>query len=210
MYSGRSNLIIGYHGCDAHVRDALLTRPDVIHKSEKPFDWLGHGVYFWENNHDRALQWATDKAERGKLKNSAVIGAVLSLGHCFDLLDSHFINQLRTYHALMAKSHMLLGKPLPKNKDVKGEVHGDKVIRELDCAVIEFMHESVQRHIERDKSSMGFSSVQEFDSVRGVFTEGGPAYEGAGIQLKNHIQICVRNPNCIIGFFKPRKTVEFP
>jgi len=42
-----------------------------------------------------------------------------------------------------------------------------------------------------------------FDSIRGVFTEGGPAFDGAGLFAKSHIQICIRKPNCIQGFFMP-------
>jgi hypothetical protein len=48
-----------------------------------------------------------------------------------------------------------------------------------------------------------------FDSVRGAFTEGGKAFTGAGIFERSHIQICVRNFNCIKGFFKPRKEIDF-
>ena len=48
------------------------------------------------------------------------------------------------------------------------------------------------------------NSLAEFDSVRGVFVEGNPLYEGAGFHHKNHIQICIRNPNCIKGYFLPR------
>ena len=45
--------------------------------SQKPYDWLGHGLYFWENNYDRALDWATQKKHRGGIKEPAVVGAVL-------------------------------------------------------------------------------------------------------------------------------------
>lgn len=48
--------------------------------SERPYDWLGHGIYFWENNHERAFQWAKDKKARGEIKNPTVIGAILHLG----------------------------------------------------------------------------------------------------------------------------------
>lgn len=43
-----------------------------------------------------------------------------------------------------------------------------------------------------------------YDSVRGVFLEGGELYPDAGFREKNHIQICVRNNNCIKGFFIPK------
>jgi hypothetical protein len=54
MYDVKPNLIIGFHGCEVSVRDALLKNPNEIKISQKPFDWLGHGLYFWENNYERA------------------------------------------------------------------------------------------------------------------------------------------------------------
>ena len=47
-----------------------------------------------------------------------------------------------------------------------------------------------------------------FDSVRGLFSEGAPVYEGSGFRKKTHVQICVRNPNCIKGYFNPRRPVK--
>lgn len=41
------------------------------------------------------------------------------------------------------------------------------------------------------------------DERRGVFVEGGRAFPGAGIMLRSHIQIRVRNSRCILGFFRP-------
>jgi hypothetical protein len=63
-------------------------------------------MYFWENNADRALQWAKDKKKRGE-----------------------------TYKDL--------GEELPKNRDIKADKHKDKILRELDCKVIEFMHDQI-------------------------------------------------------------------
>jgi hypothetical protein len=48
---------------------------------------------------------------------------------------------------------------------------------------------------------------ETFDSVRGVFWEGNEPYPNAGFREKNHIQISVRNPNCIKGFFIPRESM---
>lgn len=205
MYSGRNNLIIGFHGCDESVCHSLLNHPDKIEKSEKPYDWLGNGMYFWENNYERALEWAKDKAKRGEIEKPAVIGAILSLDYCFDLLDSRYIKMIQAYHSLMVESYTLLGREIPKNKDPKTDTHKDKILRYLDCAVIEFMHDTILDQINKSNSTI----LKQFDSTRGVFTEGGPAFEGAGIMLKSHIQICIRNSNCIKGFFLPRKPIDF-
>lgn len=79
----------------------------------------------------------------------------------------------------------------------------------MDCTAIEFMHKKISNQIEEDLNNKGYSNYKNFDSTRGVFTEGAPAFKGAGIWEKSHIQICVRNLNCIKGFFKPRKEIHF-
>lgn len=201
MYSSRSNLLIGFHGCDESVSKELLTKPKKVKISEKPYDWLGHGFYIWENNYDRALQWAKDKQKRGEIKKASVIGIVFTLDHCLDLIDSEFIKTLTAYYELMEIDFSSLGNQLPKNKDVKEDEHKDLLIRELDCAVIQYLHQKIKEEIENGNET----SLKEFDSARGVFIEGGPAFPGAGVQKKSHIQVCIRNMHCIKGFFLPRK-----
>ena len=56
-------------------------------KSDAPHDWLGRGIYFWEADKDRALEWANYKKTVGLCDDPFVIGAVLDLGNCFDLLS---------------------------------------------------------------------------------------------------------------------------
>ena len=68
----------------------------------------------------------------------------------------------------------------------------DRLHRELDCASIESLHTSMKK-----------KRIPEFDSVRGVFWEGEDIYPTAGFKEKNHIQICVRDVNCIKGYFLP-------
>lgn len=83
-----------------------------------------------------------------------------------------------------------IGKPMPQNIDVKD--NNDLLLRYLDCAVLERIH---QYNEERNKRG--------YDSVRGIFLEGNPVYENSGIMEKTHVQLCIRNPNCIKGYFKP-------
>lgn len=210
MYDVKPNLIFGFHGCDESVRDRLLNQPDDIVMSKEKYDWLGHGMYFWENNYERALQWAEDKKRHGRIKSPAVIGATLFLGYCCDFLDSTYIKTLKSYFDLMVETYAAVNQILPENKDLRHDRHKDKILRELDCAVIEFMHSEISLKTQFDIKTKGFSTNKIFDSTRGVFTEGGPVYAGAGIYEKSHIQICIRNPNCIKGFFLPRKEVVFP
>jgi hypothetical protein len=197
--------MLGFHGCDESVRDSLVTNPDNVKKSQEVFDWLGHGFYVWENNRERAFQWAIDKKKRGTLIQPSVVGVIYQLDYCLDFTDTEFINVLSTYYDLMKQDLQTAGKELPKNKNKSDDIYKDLVLRELDCAVIEYLH----RKIDEERKS-GSNALRPFDTVRGIFTEGGPAYEGAGIQSKNHIQVCIRNLNCIKGFFIPRKEIKFP
>ena len=39
---------------------------------------------------------------------------------------------------------------------------------------------------------------------KGTAEEGDEIYENAGFRKENHIQLCIKNPNCIIGYFRPK------
>lgn len=60
--------------------------------STNEWDWLGPGVYFWEQNPARALEYAIDSANN-KQKNKVriatpfVIGSIIELGNCLNLLE---------------------------------------------------------------------------------------------------------------------------
>lgn len=84
----------------------------------------------------------------------------------------------------MSAEYKLINKALPINKDIKQDKNKDLLLRDLDCAVIEFMHQRISEEIDKDIKSKGFSEYNHFDSARGLFTEGGPAFPGAGIQKK--------------------------
>lgn len=127
VYLNRPNLYIGFHGCDKSVGEKLLFSPNKIQISQNNYEWLGHGFYVWENNSERALDWAE---HHPKIKNPFVIGVVYTLGSCLDLTDKHYIDLLAN------------------------------------------------------------------------------AYEGAKICAKTHIQVCLRNMDCVKGFFLPRQPMR--
>lgn len=195
MYSTRTGLVLGFHGCDESVAMKVLTGETTMKRSVNNYDWLGHGSYFWENSPSRAMEFALhlqkfSNQSRGKIENPAVIGAVIDLGYCLDLLDFDNLQLLKTGYEILKLTSNL--SKFPENKSIGGI--GDLLLRELDCAVIEALHKFEAN-----------SQQQPFDSIRGVFTEGKELYPNAGFREKDHIQICVRNPNSIKGFFLPRK-----
>jgi hypothetical protein len=188
------SFILGYHGCDESVGNTILNGDDQLRPSKNEYDWLGHGIYFWESDAQRAYDFAVEvknnpKKSRGKIINPFVVGAIIDLGNCLNLLDSHYLELLKKHHQLLKDSNKNLHLQMPKNtKDKTGKI----ILRQLDCSVIEFTIDVIKRY-----------QNLEFDSVRSVFVEGCPIYEDTDICDKNHIQICVRNPICIRGYFKP-------
>ena len=61
-------MIIGYHGCDTGVVAKVLSDEDALTPSERDYDWLGNGIYFWEHGPQRAYDWAKDEKTRAPHK----------------------------------------------------------------------------------------------------------------------------------------------
>lgn len=76
--------VLGYHGCDHSIVNEILTGKSTLSSSRNDYDWLGNGIYFWEDSYQRAFQWARGSK---RVSHPAVIGAVINLGHCLNLLD---------------------------------------------------------------------------------------------------------------------------
>src|SRR5216684_2224893 len=159
-----ARIVIGFHGCtEDFARDLLLGVKPIPswEPSSSEWDWLGHGIYFWEHGPERAFRWAKEKYA-GTADNPAVLGAVVQLGRCFDLLNEAMTSLLKdTYPDLLA-DFVARGKTMPQNrgKDLKR--------RDLDCLVINHCLNAFDRR------------GLKYDTVRGAFLEGEPAYPGAG------------------------------
>ena len=190
-YSRLPAFVLGFHGCDRAVADRVIAGKEHLKASENEYDLLGHGIYFWENDPARALRWAQERAARaqksGKSFDVAVVGAVIDLGNCLDLLNAASIDLVEHAYAYLKQFNERANVPLPLNEGPSG---GEYLRRKLDCAVINFLHERV-------------ADDAPFDRVRAAFLEGEPVYPNAGFRRKNHLQICVRNVANIKGYLHP-------
>ncbi len=196
LYQKSSQIILGFHGCDKSAAIEILnSNSKNLFPSKNDYDWLGSGIYFWLNDPQRAYEWAMDKHRRSpqSLKEPFVIGAVIDLGLCLNLCERTSIQLLQKSYNQLQKAWDVLGYNFNEEyKNTVPDAGGFNLIRKLDCAVIEHMHQSMKH--------MGIN----YDSVYGYFQEGRDAFPGAGIKEKSHIQICVRNVDCIKGYFLPR------
>jgi hypothetical protein len=180
-----SAFTLGYHGCDRQGGERILLGKS-FRPSSNDYDWLGPGIYFWEANPQRGLDFARETAarKRSNIREPFVIGAVIELGLCLDLTTSVGIEWLKIAYDSLAASAAVGGVELPRNS-------ADRLRRNLDCAVIRRLH-----------SILEAQSLPAVDTVRGVFTEGRPIYPEAGFDAKTHIQIAVRNLESIKGVFR--------
>lgn len=185
-----ASFVLGYHGCDAEVARKVVNGDLTLLPSDKKYDWLGPGAYFWEADPQRAFEWALEAKKRGRIEGPAVIGAVIDLGNCLDLLSRENLDLVRTAHKIFVEEQVEAGLVVPMNKPLAGEE--EKILRDLDCAVIRFLHEVLRKE-----------EAEPFDTVRGLFPEGQPLYDGAGFRDRNHIQIAVCNQDNLLGVFYP-------
>ncbi|WP_409524045.1 hypothetical protein [Nitrincola sp. MINF-07-Sa-05] len=195
MYSSKPSIVYGFHGLDKDVAIKILNQQTQFKHSTNKYDWLGSGIYFWENNLERAQQYAIQDSQRAasNVQTPFTLGAVIELGNCLDLLDQQYNDFLGVVYQQLKDDLEAEGKPLPVNKPF-GKSDFDFKARELDCAVIRYA------------CALAKAEGQPFDSVRAAFIEGEPLYEGARFFSENHIQLAIINPDCIKGIFLPRKS----
>lgn len=192
-YEYQPSFILGFHGCDKALGERVLLGQEAhLRWSAEDYDWLGHGIYFWEGSPTRAFEWACQRQSQGKITTPFVLGAIIDLRHCLDLFDRYSLDLVKTAHRELGKTVEKAGVAMPVNV---GKTP-DKLGRKLDCAVINYLHTYQEQR-----------AANPFDSIRSPFFEGTELYPGAGFRNQNHIQICVRNLDCIKGYFRPVEIV---
>jgi len=171
-----SRIVFGFHGTDPDVAERLVRGELAVadwEPSENEYDWLGHGIYFWEYGLERAKAWA------GK---GGVVGAIIALGTCLDLTDVGHTELLAESYETFVIQQRKHHKAIPQNR---GKLH------HLDCAVINYAANEARKR------------GQPIQTVRGAFLEGDSVFPGSGILRQTHIQIAVRDRSCIMGVFRP-------
>ena len=139
MYSAGKGIVYGFHGCDRSIAEEIINQKLTLKNSKNEYDWLRNGMYFWENSPSRALEYAENlkanpKRAKNPVKDPCVIGVIIHLGNCLDLLDYENLKILKPgFELLKAKTDKL-----PKNIAI-GKLN-EQMVRKLDCAVIQSIH----------------------------------------------------------------------
>jgi hypothetical protein len=182
--------VLGYHGCDREFGERVIRKEAPFTPGIEEYHWLGAGVYFWEEDPLRALEWAQSKQARQACDDPFVVGAVIDLGRCLDFHHRDHLQLLRDTYKAFVRERQELSLKLPTNRPAKNDQRDVKVLRYLDHAVIETLHRVYEK-----------AGLPPFDTVRGTFSEGDGVFPGSGILELTHSQIAVRNVDCIKGVF---------
>lgn len=166
-------IVDGYHGTTREAAQLLLSQE--FAPSANPWEWLGHGVYFWQDAPRRAREWAREWLARKNYHGPvAVVGARIQLNNFVDLLDlegSDFLRRVATSFVSRPSDR------IPKNKPPRNN---------LDCAVFNFATTML--------SSEGIAVA----GYRAACVEGEPLVEDSPIFTRSHVQLAVLDQSCIL------------
>lgn len=183
--------VVGYHGCDRTVAEKLLAGHEKINHSSNEYDWLGKGAYFWVDSAARAADWAKTLHEDKKIDEPYVVGAFIHTGLCLNLLDVGVMGEIQTAFDGLCGVLARAREKLPVNT---GHRNGVSYHRALDAAVFNYLHDVRME-----------AKLPPYDTVLNAFEEGEFAFNGASFRKLTHVQIAVRNDDCIIGYFRVRE-----
>lgn len=172
-------IVYGYHGCDHMTWKNIKNNVQAFNPSKNDYDWLGEGIYFWENDPLRAKEWA-----KKDFAHPIILEATICLGNCLDFSRSDHIKLLQTVYKLYETVKKKANQIVPENMTgFKGDL--DNIKRYKDCDVINFAYNFYRK------------CYNKIDVIRSPFMEGEQIYSGTCFTEKQHIQLCVKDVSCI-------------
>ena len=161
-----SETVLGYHGTSVAAAKSILEEGFQI--SRNPYDWLGDGVYFFQEAPQRAWEWAC--GHHGE--TASVLAAKIHIVNCMDLLaggwESVIADAYNSYLQKIKESR----KTLPEQA---GGAH------RLDREVINYTVGVLN------------DSGTKIACVRAAFVEGRAVFPNSALFDQTHVQIAVRD-----------------
>lgn len=168
--------VFGYHGTSAESAQAILEPGEKNTErflfSENDTDWLGKGVYFFQDAPFRAREWPKVRfPPPRRTENPVVLCAEIDLTNCLDLIDIEAARIIAQRYGILEERYQKIGRPLPINK---GRKH------DFDCILINSVVDQLEEEGRR------------INVVRTAFTEGKPIVPASQLYSHAHVQIVVR------------------
>ena len=164
-------VVLAYHGTSSNAADRI--EAEGFKASQNIYDWLGDGIYFFQDAPLRARDWARERYGR----EGVVLGAEIHLTDCMDLLDVAWYVVLSDAH----DDYLTLLRRSNRSRPIQSEG-----AHPLDRAVINYT-----------VGVLGEAGIR-IACVRAAFREGRQVYRDSALYDRTHIQIAVRDPSACI------------
>jgi hypothetical protein len=175
--------VYGYHGTSMDRASAIVKTG--FNPSNNEYDWLGKGIYFWQDAPKRAWQWAQSTHP----DNPTVVKFRLRLDRsCLDLLDIGYFSLLKTmYNGFITSYTQQNLTPPQQNPDSRSErLRQRSNAHRLDCSFFTYV-----------VKTFNSSSDYRIDSIQSAFVEGDRIFPNSAIYDLTHIQIAILDSNLI-------------
>lgn len=160
----------GFHGTTRTAAQQILDNG--FSPSQNKYDWLGDGIYFFQDAPHRALEWAAKQFS----EPVCVVAAKIELVDFIDLLDIDWSSWLAKVFDRYLSDLKKAGHSLPVQR---GGAHS------LDRAVLNYAVEVLE------------SEGYRVRGIRGAFAEGHPVFPNSALLTHSHVQIAVRDRDLI-------------
>jgi hypothetical protein len=173
--------LVGYHGTNLRAAKAILANGFI--PSQNPYDWLGIGVYFWQDAPYRAFDWAGIHTRRHhEYDEPAVIRSIIQLKReeCMDLLDWQTTGG---WAGILSKTHQYLRK----HQDLPQQRLGRRAkLHPLDKVVVDYAIDNI----------LAANGLQ-IKAVRAGFEEGKKIFVRSALYDRTHVQVAIRDTSII-------------
>jgi hypothetical protein len=211
--------VFGFHGTTKDRAEKIIKDKTWI-VGKNAYDWLGHGVYFFQDSPIRALLFAEKRAEQNRQEGKtgmevipSVIRARISLENCIDFTDADWAPVLRIARKRLGRIAKSKKEPLPEQEPIKvrklprksnlirkGTYKGPlrkSALHNLDCAVSNLLLNDI-------------NPIFKVFSLRSAFLDGYPCYRTSWLFDLSHVQINVQQPSKVVDdeFEIPLPVVE--
>lgn len=180
---GGPQIVRAYHGTTDEAAEQIRSEGK-FRQSEKKWDWLGFGAYFFQDAPHRALEWAKKYSVPHYGGKPSVVAVQIDLEGCLDLLDVRAPDFLVEYDKIFRRgAHSEVFQEALKIID--GKIISERKIAGLNVRDCLFLN-SACRYLRRRMSL-------KVSSVRAVFIEGEAITKTSHLFTRNHVQISVRD-----------------
>jgi hypothetical protein len=161
--------VFGYHGTSRANATRIVN--DGFRVSSNDYDWLGEGVYFFQDAPLRASQWAKEQYP----EDPVVIRSLIRLENSIDLFDIKWYATLKAAYQSFKTKYERNNLPLPSQNPTRSKAH------RLDCEFFDYIIQLL------------LSENEKVETIRAVFVEGESIFPNSAIFDLAHVQIAVRN-----------------